>query len=231
MKMLKYIFFTFLFIGVVLISCKKDAELNTIDQGYNYFPDDVGRYIIYEVDSIAYDDLSHVPDTTRYLLKEVIASTFIDNSGRPTLRIERFMKMYNDSIPYDSMNWTGPRVWHANKTSSTAEKVEENIRFIKLIFPAKIKKNWDGNSYNTLGEKEYEVISIDEAEMINNVAFDSVITVKHFEQINFIEYIFEVEKYARNVGLIYKVRDSLYDGGTADTIGYTYTQKIVSYGQ
>lgn len=232
MKMFKYIFLFFIFIGIVVVSCKKDASTSsTIDAGYNYFPDDIGRYIIYEVDSIAYDDQSHAPDTTRYLLKEVIASSFIDNSGRSALRIERFVKIYNDSIPYDSMTWVGPRVWYANKTATTAEKIEENIRYIKLVFPAKKGSEWDGNSYNVLGEKFYEILSINEPETMNAIAFDSVVTVKHFEQINFIEYIYEVEKYARDIGLIYKVRDSLYDGGTADTVGYTFTQKIVSYGQ
>lgn len=232
MRTLKRILFFSLLVGVFFYSCKKDPDpLPVLDMGYNYFPDDIGSYVIYEVDSIAYDDKSHAPDTTRYLLKEVIESTFLDISGRPTLRIERYKKMYNDTVSYDSLPWTGPRIWFANKTSTTAEKVEENDRYIKLVFPSKVGKEWDGNTFNTLGQKYYEIISIDEAESVNSIAFDSVITVKQFEEINFIEYIYEAEKYARNVGLIYKVRDSLYDGGTLDTIGYTYTQKIVSYGK
>ncbi len=129
------------------------------------------------------------------------------------------------------MNWEGPRVWYANRTATTAEKVEENKRFIKLVFPSQNGKEWDGNSFNSLGEKIYEIISSDESESVNSLSFDSVVTVKQFEQDDFIEYIYEMEKYARNVGLIYKVRDSLYDGGGSDTIGYTYRQKIVSYGK
>ena len=66
-----------------------------------------------------------------------------------------------------------------------------------------------------------------------------MLTVKQFEQINIIEYRFEKEKYARNVGLIFKQRDSLsiqqHDGNDVppfdDTVGYTFTQKIVSYGK
>ncbi len=221
-----------IFMCLLFSSCKKDAPSDTtLNQGYNYFPGEVGSYIIYEVDSIAYDDKSHAPDTTRYLLKEVFASTFTDNSGRPTLRLERFIKMYNDSIPYDSLNWTGPRVWYANITSNTVEKVEENIRYIKLVFPTKKGKEWDGNVYNTFSKKNYEIESADVLESINNLTFDSVATVKQNEQINIIEYIYEAEKYARNIGMIYKVRDSLYDGGTADTVGYSYRQKIVSYGK
>lgn len=232
MRQVYHIALFFFFTGVAFYSCKKDVEtVPPVNMGYNYFPEDIGSYVIYEVDSIAYDDKSHAPDTTRYLLKEVIASSFIDNSGRPTLRIERFKKMYVDTVPYDSIAWVGPRVWYANKTATSAEKVEENKRYIKLVFPSKEGKEWDGNSFNSLGEKLYEIISSDESESLNGVAFDSVVTVKQYEQIDFIEYIYEMEKYARNVGLIYKVRDSLYDGGGNDTIGFTYRQKIVSYGK
>jgi len=234
MKKNIYILFCLLFTVycLLLFSCAKDKSAeSTTDLGHNYFPDDVGRYVIYDVDSIWQDDPASFHDTTRYLLKEVIAAIFLDNSGRPTLRIERFIKMYNDSIPYDSMNWIGPKVWTVNRTQSTLEKKEENITYLKLVFPAREGKQWNGNAYNTLGQKEYEIISVDQAESINSINFDSVVTVKQFEQIDFIQYRYEIEKFARNVGLIYKERDSIYDGGTADTVGYTFTQKIVSYGK
>lgn len=239
MKKHKYIFLLCLLAGIVIHSCKKDDEVvPAINFGYNYFPGGIGSYVIYEVDSIHYDDAGHFPhDTTRYQLKELIASTFTDNAGRPTLRIERYYKIYNDSVPYDSLPWIGPRVWTANKTTSTLEKKEENITFLKLVFSVKEGKKWNGNSFNSLGEKEYEIISADIAEIINAMNFDSVVTVKQFEQINIIEHRYEAEKYARNVGLICKEADSLYFGQANandtppfdDTSGYTVKQKIVSY--
>ncbi len=232
-SLLKYFFILFA-VAATIHSCKKDPpQSDPVDFGYNYFPDQVGSYIIYQVDSIDYDDpLPRPPDTTRYLLKEVIASSFPDNSGRPTLRLERFYKIYNDSVPYDSMNWTGPRVWTANKTASTVEKREENIPYLKLVFPTNEGQEWNGNVYNTLGQKAYEIISTNVPETINSVSFDSVVTVKQFERINFIEYRYEAEKYARNVGLVYKVRDSIYHGGDSVNAkkGYKFKQKIVSYG-
>ena len=232
MKQLQNIAVFFFLFGIFLLACKKDTPTGpSLNFGYNYFPDEVGRYIIYEVDSIAQDDKSNKHDTTRYLLKELIASTFLDNSNRPTLRIERYYKFYNKNIPYDSMNWMGPRVWFANKTIYTAEKVEENIRYLRLSFPVTKGGKWNGNVYNTFGRKDYQVVSLDQPETVNALDFDSVVTVRQSQKIDFIEYIYEAEKYARNIGLVYKVRDSLYDGGTADTIGFMYTQKIISYGK
>jgi len=212
-------------------SCKKDAETTPVDLGYEYFPNDLGNYIVYEVDSISYDDAIRDPDTTQYLLKEKIESLFYDNSGRPTLRIERYKKIYNPSVPYDSIQWVISDIWTSNRTTTTAEQTEENIRYIKLVFPITKGKAWNGNTFNILGKKDYKMISIDKNETINNMSFDSVITVSQFQQINFIEYINEEEKFAKNIGLIYKKKDNLYDGGSADTVGYTFTQKIISYGK
>ena len=60
----------FVLLPLFYFSCKKDKPLNEgMDFGYNYIPDDVGSYIIYQVDSISFDDITHKRDTTRYLLK------------------------------------------------------------------------------------------------------------------------------------------------------------------
>ena len=233
MKKIVHIFSFLIFLFAVLFySCKKDKATEApIDFGYNYFPDDIGRYIIYEVDSIAYDDQIHTPDTTKYLLKEVIASISPDNSGRPTMRIERFYKMYQQGVPYDSIAWTGPRVWMANKTSTTVERKEENNIYLKLIFPVRESKKWNGNTYNTLGEKIYEFTSVDKPETFGTLNFDSVALVTQSFDDNFIQHFDEREKYARNVGLVYKKRDSIYWGGGPDSVGFAYTQRIIGYGK
>jgi hypothetical protein len=236
MKIIRNIFLFFLLAGIAMFSCKKDPKVSqAVNMGYNYFPTTIGSYIIYQVDSGWRDDKSSIDTVYHYLLKEVIADTIMDNSGRIAYKVARYKKYYNDTISYDSMNWVGPRMWSCIRTSSTAEKIEENVRYLKLIFPMSKGKTWNGNIFNSQAKKDYEVESLDKAEIVNNIAFDSVVTVKQFEQIDFIEYINQKEKYARNVGLIYKIRDSLNFGSYTllhkDTIGYTYLQKIVSYGQ
>ena len=45
-----YILFGLLFVG--LYSCKRDAP-SKVDVGYNYYPNEVGSWIIYDVDSDA----------------------------------------------------------------------------------------------------------------------------------------------------------------------------------
>jgi len=159
-------------------------------------------------------------------------------NSRPTMRIERYYNYnYNPAIPFDSMAWIGPRVWTATKTKSTLERKEENTTYQRLVFPVRQGKQWNGNVYNTFPEKDYSIDSTDVAMTVNNLHFDSVAVVNQYQENNLVKYQYEKEKYARNVGLIFKQRDSLYFSSKSgslpfnDTVGYRFTQKIISYGK
>jgi hypothetical protein len=222
---------------IALVSCKKDTQV--LDVGYEYFPETIGKYVIYEGDSIIYDEEGNAPhDTIRFQVKEVIESIYTDNQGRPTMRIERYKKMYNDTLPYNNMPWILSDVWAANRTSTTAERVEENVRFIKLIFPVKEDQSWNGNAQNTLEEWPYEITSAHESETVNNLSFDSVAVVLQNDDENLVERKYGVEKYARDIGLIYKEylvldkqkKDSLDFPPFDDTTGIWYRLKVIGYG-
>ncbi|MDQ3047969.1 MAG: hypothetical protein M3R27_10505 [Bacteroidota bacterium] len=186
-------------------SCKKDNGAPP-DMGYNYFPDQPGNYVIYNVDSFYYDDFYDPTtiDTFKFQLKEKIESVFMDNQGRPTLRLERYVRYYNESIPYNSLPWILRDVWSANKNMRVAEKVEENVRYVRLSFPVKETQTWDGNAQNTEGEMNYSYRFFDVSRTIGNILFDSVLQVDQQDINNLIEKRFYIEKYARNVGLVQK---------------------------
>ena len=59
MQMQKIIGFAFISLIVISgsFSCKKKDELPP-DLGYNYFPNKVGKYVIYDVDSFYYNDFN-----------------------------------------------------------------------------------------------------------------------------------------------------------------------------
>lgn len=201
MKKFFNISFLLVLLAVALFSCKRDGSLAP-DMGYNYFPDKVGTYVVYNVDSIYYT--SELADTFKFQIKEKIESVFNDIQGRPTMRIERYIKYYNDTIPYSAMNWTLRDVWAANRTATTAEKVEENERFIKLAFPVKKNQSWDGNAQNTYGQWNYTYSYYDLPRTINSVVYDSVLEVKQKDDLTLINKRYYIERYARNVGMVYK---------------------------
>lgn len=186
-------------------SCKKKDELPP-DLGYNYFPNQVGKYVIYDVDSFYYNDFN-VPltiDTFKFQLKEKIQSTYLDNQNRTTLRLERYVRYYNDTVPYSSLPWVLRDIWAANRTATTAEKVEENDRYIKLAFPVKQEQKWNGNAQNVYGEQTYSYEFINQARTIGGTAFDSVLQVNQKDVSSIVGVEYYIEKYAKRTGMVYK---------------------------
>ncbi len=236
----KILLFVCICIVTGIFSCKKEHALAT-DIGYDYFPVNIGHWISYNVDSVAYDFKIGYHDSLSYQIKEYFESDFIDNSGRNAKRIERYFR-YNDTL-----NWTIKDVWYANLSTSTAEKVEENARYIKLVFPIREYKTWNGDAYNigdspnigdtynNNGQDTYRYLNVDMPYTINNMIFDSTVTViqkEYYEDI--LKKYYKVEVYAKHVGLIYKkVIDYKYKKNYGDSIkklGIEYSYTINSYG-
>lgn len=214
-----------LFAFLLFCGCKKDTVLPPVDMGYAYFPVNPGHWVIYKVDSTNWDDFTGIVDTFQFEIKEYIESEYLDNEGRPTARLERY-KRQNDTSA-----WYLKDVWVMNRTSATAEKVEENIRFLKLIFPAKSGQTWNGNIYNTLGKQEYEFNDVNEPYTAGNMQFDSTVTVLQANEITLISEDIANEVYAKGVGLVYKKYRSIIKKPTGEIEkGKDFTYTIISYG-
>ena len=226
MKNLIYILFFLL-----LFSCKKDSVIPPSDLGFGYYPGKVGSWIIYDVDSIIYDGLNNDTIYYAYQIKELIESEFTDNQGRKALRIERYRRDDTASA------WGIPRIWTAVKTNQLVERTEENTKYIKLTFPVRKDIFWDGNALNTDEKRNYEYLSVDESALFNNntMSFDSVVTVEQLKNINCVERKYFIEKYAKNVGLVFQEATNI-DIQTEDCVifksvdGLEFRMEIYAYG-
>jgi len=234
-------FFSILFLSILIsglfYTCKK-TDNYTVDYQYEYFPLDSGRYWIYKVDSIRFQD--KIGDTVSFYVKEYVESYYPDNEGRPTARIERSRS--NDSMA----TWAITDIWFANRTQITGEKSEENLRFVKLLFPPEVGQTWKGNQYiqvtNSIEWMEdwnYELQTLHEAATIGNINFDSTLFVlQHDNQRdypNLFEKTYSTETYAANVGLVYKELMNLGKQDPAATWsepkeGFILRMTIVDYG-
>jgi hypothetical protein len=220
------------FILIIVLGCQKEELNEEVDFGYDYSGLVVGKYVIYDVVSIVYDDFTLTSDTSLFQIKEVVDSKYIDGTGNEAYKIIRYKRITEPN------NWESLDVWSSKLTNTTYEVVEENQRFIKLIFPLKLNKTWNGNSKNNLPTWDYEYKGIDNPETIGNLQFDYITTVVQFDDENeiLIQRDFAEEKYAKNVGLIYKkVIDVEKDYNPQTflweiTKGIDYTMTINSYG-
>lgn len=248
---MKYLFYTFTVLVVFFpLACKK-GDSSTPDMGYDYFPDVVGHFVVYDVDSTNYDDF-FIPTkitTYKFQIKEKIASIFLDNQNRSTIRLERFVKKYDSLVPYSSMSWVLQDVWSENVTATTAEKVEENDRYIRLIFPVRDNKEWDANVQNIYDQRDFSYEYVDETKSIGGKSYANVLETLYDDGGGILtsrEY--RTEKYARGIGMVYRrmiVVESQPEAGASATVlqtffakpimdrvssGYQYTMTINTYG-
>src|ERR1039457_5110629 len=79
---------TFLFLLILISSCKNKKEIYTPDYQYAYAPMDSGHYVIYDVDSIYYTgNETGINDTVHYQWMQVTGDTFYDNSNDLNRRV------------------------------------------------------------------------------------------------------------------------------------------------
>ena len=217
----------FLFILLIISACGKrqteQFELNAEEQ-YAYFPLQIGRYVVYQVDSIIYDFAAGGAikrDSTRTLIKEITADTLRDQTGQLLYAVERYERK-NDSEP-----WALKSISTATRTTTQAIRTENNFRFLKLIFPFDRRSEWDGNLWidetreiEIAGERvrpfsnwQYEVDSLDVPATVGAFAFDSTLLVTEADDQNIIEKRLSRVRYAKNIGVVWReqwILDSQY---------------------
>ncbi len=234
-------YFSLLFFVLLIAACSTDSTIEQIDidYGYDYYPLSVGKYIIYDVDSITYDpdNGNTLIDTNSYQIQEEIVDTLIDNSGR-TVYVIHYQTRNHATEP-----WQLEAVYSAVQTESALIKTEDNLPFTKLVFPIKIDSTWDGNrlfndenviasvrgeTLNIFKNWESKVKSNQTSIDIGNQTFNDVISVIHADDENLIERRYVEEKYSRTIGLIEKkvmILDTQCGGNLSACDGLTWEEK------
>lgn len=231
------IYISIYFLLFFIYSCKKKDSVPPIDLGKNYFPIKVGNYIIYDVDSTVYDEITHLPSTYKYRLKEIITQAYQNDEGTTSYKLERYIKWYDSTKTYDQIPWQFQHVWTIIPYNTSIEEVEENIRYVKIIFPVKQNAQWNGNAKNTLGTKIYSYNYIDNSETINGTFLPKVLSINQYQYRSLIQYQNEVEKYARNIGQVYKEITHLESQTIIPNVpvenrpekGFIYKKQLVEY--
>jgi hypothetical protein len=205
--------FLFVLIASTIQSCTSTSDDFQLDFGREYYPVRVGSSWEYQIDSIIFTPTSQTKSYhSTTLIKEVIADTFIDNSGFTIFRIERFERTA------DSLPWTIKRVLSSSISNDRAIRTEDNLRFIKMAFPLRKNSTWNGNAHfnsnlivNVASESlemfkgwKSKIVAVGVADTIDSMKFPEITKIQLAEFENLIELRRGVEKYAKNIGLIYK---------------------------
>lgn len=131
----------FLFVGFIYGCASEIEEPRVTNQGYEYYPLSIGSYKIFQSDSIVYSRNGSRKDTLRGFIKEEILDKSNDLLGNEVFRIGRtFRRSENDP-------WLIQSNRYAYRNKNEAVRKEENLTFVKMVFPIKERMRFNGNQY------------------------------------------------------------------------------------
>lgn len=199
-----------------LQSCSKQDEGIKTAALSTYFPTQVGKYITYRLDSVVFLSFGTSAVTRSYEVKYLTEAEITDNLGRKAFRIIRFIR------PDTASAWASDASFMAVNDSSSAEFIENNLRFIKLVLPIKNGLSWKGNTYidtyslnstvRYLDDWDYTYDSVGKPLTIGDFFFDNTLKVHQRDEVigdpedplSYSEINVGIEKYAAGIGMVYR---------------------------
>jgi len=203
-------------IAGILASCKKSSQDFLTPPISQYAPLEVGKYIVYRLDSLIYVDFGTDTETHTYEVKYEVSDSLTDNLNRKGFRITRFIR--NNS----SENWMPDNTFMAIDYGTGYEFVENNLRFIKLKQPIRDDYSWKGNSfidtYSTgspvryMDDWDYVYSNVGEPLQLMNFSLANTITVNERDEVignpddpqSYAEKNYSQEIYGEGIGLVYR---------------------------
>lgn len=205
--------------------CKEEIEKLQPELPIDYLSLQSGKYIIYRLDSTIFTQNGRTQEIHSYQEKVVIDKEITDNLGRPSYRFYRFLRDVAGQSP-----WVSSGSFFITPGQREIEFIEDNLRVIRLIVPVKQGETWKGNRflatdpYNThyefsddshihLEDWDFTYSSFGEVITLNGKTINNVITIQGpDESVNvtmsdpnsFGSRTFYVDKYAKNIGLVYQ---------------------------
>jgi hypothetical protein len=208
--------------------CKKEV-VTVPSVTFDYFPTAIGTWREYVCDSVFHADNDNNNDdsvySSRFYLREIIDSNYIDIEGRRVEIIKRYRR--SDTLS----TWNILNIWTQRLSTVSAYRVEENINLHKLAFPINSSVIWNSNDANTFDEEPNQYEYFHEPGIFNNMNFDSTLSVIQINDNNYISRQFGNEIYATGVGLIYKERDELGKRNGVVVSGTEFKMVITAYGK
>jgi hypothetical protein len=201
--------------------CKKDelskTEQETLSAWIQLKP---GQRRIYMVDSLAFRRDKSLPDTFTFQWMEMVDTVFEDNVQELAARIKIVTR--KDSLDF----WQFKRMYYAKVTRDYYERVEENIRYIKVSFPPVEEALWNMNSRNNLPATWLYYEDLNKPYQEGFIPTDSALTIVARSINNSIEKYSYREVYGKGIGLLFKENvEMLKQGNNWD--GFKRTQKLV----
>lgn len=211
---------------ITTIGCKRTVYRHPDDSPPSYYlPLQVGKYAIYQLDSLNFYYYGQLDTITRYLAKDAVEDSIVDNLGHVSYMVVRYL-----SPASGPTEWTPSLTMKVTPSSQSVQVLENNLRYIKLAYPMKEGLTWSGNSFlpddpyqdlfdytsaanRALNTWTYTYQNVNQPFTAGNQTYDSTVTVLQDDDSTNIPILIDsafatrtywTETYAKNVGLIYR---------------------------
>lgn len=227
-KLYKYLPLVFL----AVFGCGEDDAKRLSDEGY--FPLRTGFYQVYSVHEIKYE-LQAETENSIYQLKTEVVDSFVNQDLGYTYTIHRSKRnTVNDP-------WVFEKVWSVRMSPANVVVSEENIPFVKIVFPAVENRHWDGNSLNSLPADDYQLTNTGTSyELASGEIAGNFIQIVQEDSGDLFHVNKRQEFYVRDIGLVQveiMVIEYCSDADECDITqkvidnGAIYVQTLIGYGQ
>ncbi len=200
-------------------NCKKQSAQLVFPKLADYTALQTGKVLLYHLDSTIIDPSGTSLVVRSYLIKDSIAATFSDNTGRLSYRIYRFITDTLNTAPWQILS-----TYYITPSAQSIETVDDNNnRVISMKEPLTEGFSWNGNAY--IDTKSYNGAyqymdgwsfgyqNVNVPFTVLKGPVDSTVSVLQIDELTppgafddtvFQERNYSLEVYGKGVGLIYK---------------------------
>jgi hypothetical protein len=210
--------YTVLLALVFITGCSKQTEdLYVEGDIHDYMPMEVGKYLIYQLDSTALLPFGTGFEIRSFQMKDTVEAEITDNLNRPSFRVVRYLRAEDGTG-----DWEPVSTYMVTPLSKSIQVVEDNLRFVKLMAPLREGFSWKGNSYidtyspgsllTYLDNWDYYYENLNFPYSLPGFTADSTITIQQRDEqigdpgdkMHYNEKNYSVEVYAKGIGLVFK---------------------------
>ncbi len=194
---------------ISLIACRDEVnEDQTLFLSTPFFPLELDHTLEYEVTEISLRQGGRIKDSLTYMMRTSVREEYHNNVGDKFYLVDQAIKI-NPEDPYRiNKNWT------AQIANNELIEDRDNLPLVKMKLPLRAKKEWnpliyyDNRSEIFIAGERMNYFKNWGAKIIETNGsfngYDKVMTIELANFENRLERRYYVEKYAENIGLIYR---------------------------
>jgi hypothetical protein len=211
--MLRYAYYIVLLFVLGQAACAEESQAPRTElPGSQYFPTELGQETHYRLDSIVLrPEVGGIRyDSIRLEVREVLADTFRDLTGKRWYRGERYDRRVGTA------DWRFRQSFLLRRERERAYRSEDNLEFLKLVFPARPGKQWDGHlafddnrtfsvggvSVQLFQAWNYRYLAVGEPGEVEGLRYDSLLVVEGVDYDEGYNRRYYRETYAAGYGLV-----------------------------